>query len=183
LLLNASVMDRCPGSSSQKNARTTVSKFGFVAAGVGAGAAVRLKKRIFARDSSVVRPADCSALSRTRQRGRLRSDQTFVVGVSQTHCTAGCISASHTSDLSTISISFGGDGGIRTLDRPLQAYNGLANRRLQPLGHVSVTGRYARRGGEPQARHIAIYKVCGGCGKSARGARRDRVENATPALR
>jgi hypothetical protein len=31
----------------------------------------------------------------------------------------------------------GGDGGIRTLDRPLQAYNGLANRRLQPLGHVS----------------------------------------------
>src|SRR5262245_3817181 len=41
----------------------------------------------------------------------------------------------------------GGDGGIRTLDRPLQAYNGLANRRLQPLGHVSVTGRYARRGG------------------------------------
>jgi hypothetical protein len=45
----------------------------------------------------------------------------------------------------------GGDGGIRTLDRPLQAYNGLANRRLQPLGHVSVTGRYARRRGEPQA--------------------------------
>ena len=32
---------------------------------------------------------------------------------------------------------FCGDGGIRTLDRPLQAYNGLANRRLQPLGHVS----------------------------------------------
>ena len=31
----------------------------------------------------------------------------------------------------------GGDGGIRTLDRPLQAYNGLANRRLQPLGHIS----------------------------------------------
>jgi hypothetical protein len=32
---------------------------------------------------------------------------------------------------------FGGDGGIRTLDTPLRAYNGLANRRLQPLGHVS----------------------------------------------
>src|ERR1700738_618646 len=31
----------------------------------------------------------------------------------------------------------GGDGGIRTLDRALQPYNGLANRRLQPLGHVS----------------------------------------------
>ena len=34
----------------------------------------------------------------------------------------------------------GGDGGIRTLDTPLQAYNGLANRRLQPLGHVSSGG-------------------------------------------
>ena len=33
--------------------------------------------------------------------------------------------------------AFGGDGGIRTLDRALQPYNGLANRRLQPLGHIS----------------------------------------------
>jgi hypothetical protein len=32
---------------------------------------------------------------------------------------------------------FSGDGGIRTLDRALQPYNGLANRRLQPLGHIS----------------------------------------------
>ena len=32
---------------------------------------------------------------------------------------------------------FGGAGGIRTLDRALQPYNGLANRRLQPLGHSS----------------------------------------------
>ena len=31
----------------------------------------------------------------------------------------------------------GGDGGIRTLDTALGPYNGLANRRLQPLGHVS----------------------------------------------
>src|SRR5438445_2040541 len=31
----------------------------------------------------------------------------------------------------------GGAGGIRTLDRALQPYNGLANRRLQPLGHSS----------------------------------------------
>lgn len=35
------------------------------------------------------------------------------------------------------SVEAGGDGGIRTLDRALQPYNGLANRRLQPLGHVS----------------------------------------------
>ena len=47
----------------------------------------------------------------------------------------------------------GGDGGIRTLDRALQPYNGLANRRLQPLGHVSKSltkaeamRTYARRG-------------------------------------
>ena len=32
----------------------------------------------------------------------------------------------------------GGAGGIRTLDRTLQPYNGLANRRLQPLGHSSM---------------------------------------------
>lgn len=37
----------------------------------------------------------------------------------------------------------GGDRGIRTLDRALQPYNGLANRRLQPLGHISVTAAYA----------------------------------------
>jgi hypothetical protein len=42
-----------------------------------------------------------------------------------------------------ILLIFGGDGGIRTLDRPLQAYNGLANRRLQPLGHVSSNAGYA----------------------------------------
>ena len=31
----------------------------------------------------------------------------------------------------------GGEGGIRTPDRGLHPYNGLANRRLQPLGHLS----------------------------------------------
>ena len=36
------------------------------------------------------------------------------------------------------SMGNGGAGGIRTLDRALQPYNGLANRRLQPLGHSSV---------------------------------------------
>jgi hypothetical protein len=33
---------------------------------------------------------------------------------------------------------FGGKAGIRTLDTAFQPYNGLANRRLQPLGHLSV---------------------------------------------
>src|SRR5438876_9888591 len=31
----------------------------------------------------------------------------------------------------------GGEGGIRTLDTGFSPYNGLANRRLQPLGHLS----------------------------------------------
>jgi hypothetical protein len=31
----------------------------------------------------------------------------------------------------------GGEGGIRTLDTGVSPYNGLANRRLQPLGHLS----------------------------------------------
>ena len=36
----------------------------------------------------------------------------------------------------------GGDGGIRTLGTGLNQYNGLANRRLKPLGHVSVRWTY-----------------------------------------
>ncbi len=32
----------------------------------------------------------------------------------------------------------GGAGGIRTLDTAFQPYNGLANRRLQPLGHSTI---------------------------------------------
>ena len=36
----------------------------------------------------------------------------------------------------------GGAGGIRTLDTAFQPYNGLANRRLQPLGHsTALRGR------------------------------------------
>ena len=31
----------------------------------------------------------------------------------------------------------GGERGIRTLDTGFSPYNGLANRRLQPLGHLS----------------------------------------------
>ena len=35
----------------------------------------------------------------------------------------------------------GGGRGIRTPDRDLNPYNGLANRRLQPLGHPSAGTR------------------------------------------
>src|SRR6266436_7340819 len=36
-------------------------------------------------------------------------------------------------------IDTGGEGGIRTPGRGFSPYNGLANRRLQPLGHLSET--------------------------------------------
>jgi hypothetical protein len=32
----------------------------------------------------------------------------------------------------------GGEGGIRTPGTSFSSYNGLANRRLQPLGHLSA---------------------------------------------
>ena len=70
----------------------------------------------------------------------------------------------------------GGDGGIRTLDRPLQAYNGLANRRLQPLGHVSNTpgmpdteaGRKRQNWGERISLHMKGFESDGCRGRIGR---------------
>jgi hypothetical protein len=39
--------------------------------------------------------------------------------------------------MSTGDKTSGGEGGIRTLGTGVSPYNGLANRRLQPLGHLS----------------------------------------------
>jgi hypothetical protein len=39
--------------------------------------------------------------------------------------------------MSTGDKTSGGEEGIRTPDRVVRPYNGLANRRLQPLGHLS----------------------------------------------
>ena len=36
----------------------------------------------------------------------------------------------------------GGEAGIRTLGTGFSPYNGLANRRLQPLGHLTADGKY-----------------------------------------
>jgi hypothetical protein len=36
------------------------------------------------------------------------------------------------------STTYGGEAGIRTLDTGFGPYNGLANRRLQPLGHLTA---------------------------------------------
>lgn len=55
---------------------------------------------------------------------------------------------------------FGGAGGIRTLDRALQPYNGLANRRLQPLGHSSV-GADMPDTGASRKRPIARRRIPG----------------------
>ena len=35
----------------------------------------------------------------------------------------------------------GGEAGIRTLDTAFGPYNGLANRRLQPLGHLTANAK------------------------------------------
>src|SRR5436190_15287351 len=35
-------------------------------------------------------------------------------------------------------LQIGGEAGIRTLDTAFRPYNGLANRRLQPLGHLTA---------------------------------------------
>ena len=53
----------------------------------------------------------------------------------------------------------GGAGGIRTLDRALQPYNGLANRRLQPLGHSSVKADMPDAGASRKQRFDAIESV------------------------
>src|SRR5947207_14665531 len=37
----------------------------------------------------------------------------------------------------------GGEAGIRTLGTAFRPYNGLANRRLQPLGHLTVSNLLA----------------------------------------
>jgi hypothetical protein len=53
----------------------------------------------------------------------------------------------------------GGTGGIRTPDKPLQAYNGLANRRLQPLGHRSSAGGLPCFGGDVKRGAWVVAKL------------------------
>src|SRR5450631_975741 len=52
----------------------------------------------------------------------------------------------------------GGAGGIRTLDRALQPYNGLANRRLQPLGHSSGKADMPDAGAS-RKRQISVRRI------------------------
>ena len=71
----------------------------------------------------------------------------------------------------------GGDGGIRTLDRALQPYNGLANRRLQPLGHISAAAPGAAAEICPTA--PAIARAAAACAQSA-DARTTMAEENLP---
>jgi hypothetical protein len=57
----------------------------------------------------------------------------------------------------------GGAGGIRTLDTAFQPYNGLANRRLQPLGHSTTLKSPAR---ERLKASIFLPAYAGGAGLS-----------------
>src|SRR2546427_6100315 len=60
-------------------------------------------------------------------------------------------------------ISLHGEGGIRTPDRGISPYNGLANRRLQPLGHLSNDTRTSQ---------VTEAGATPGCESSARALRR-----------
>src|SRR5437868_4688891 len=63
------------------------------------------------------------------------------------NCPAGC--ANHKTEARrresqpTADKGYGGERGIRTLDTGVSPYNGLANRRLQPLGHLSGVRIYS----------------------------------------
>ncbi len=50
----------------------------------------------------------------------------------------------------------GGEGGIRTPGTRFSAYNGLANRRLQPLGHLSADGSAEKT--RPDALSITLMR-------------------------
>src|SRR6266516_2145960 len=53
-----------------------------------------------------------------------------------------------------------GEGGIRTPDRGISPYNGLANRRLQPLGHLSPLQR-TNLASRPVRRHPPTWPYLG----------------------
>jgi hypothetical protein len=54
----------------------------------------------------------------------------------------------------------GGEAGIRTLGRAFGPYNGLANRRLQPLGHLTLRLASLAQG-EPQTLSVREISTCG----------------------
>jgi hypothetical protein len=80
----------------------------------------------------------------------------------------------------------GGEAGIRTLGRALRPYNGLANRRLQPLGHLTdpVSIRRAMSCGKeivpanvPEIGRLSLLRA-----KHPRSSRRNSLEDAQARL-
>ncbi len=63
-----------------------------------------------------------------------------------------------------------GDGEIRTLDTGLTPYNGLANRRLQPLGHVSNYNS-----GVPESRKCRLLRGANQAGRGGFGSSSSRL--------
>ena len=53
----------------------------------------------------------------------------------------------------------GGEAGIRTLGRALRPYNGLANRRLQPLGHLTARLASIRDSGQVPGRGPSVPEL------------------------
>src|SRR3954466_11831856 len=53
----------------------------------------------------------------------------------------------------------GGEAGIRTLGTTFRSYNGLANRRLQPLGHLTLRLAVLAQG-EPQTLSVREFSTC-----------------------
>src|SRR6266487_6238568 len=83
-----------------------------------------------------------------------------------------------------------GEGGIRTPDRGISPYNGLANRRLQPLGHLSTARGSLRAsvdGHKPRwlasHPHPATFLITHhlGSNTTSRGRRRNPGAPLTPA--
>src|SRR5258707_311968 len=76
----------------------------------------------------------------------------------------------------------GGAGGIRTLDTAFQPYNGLANRRLQPLGHSSVFRRATfaldRALSQASGKSVESAKPAGAPQRESQGAWRRKREVA-----
>ncbi len=62
----------------------------------------------------------------------------------------------------------GGEAGIRTLGRGFSPYNGLANRRLQPLGHLTARAKYKLNGAASDTSKSKEKEVLGSsCGTTS----------------
>src|SRR6266852_2321164 len=76
----------------------------------------------------------------------------------------------------------GGAGGVRTPGRSFSPYNGLANRRLQPLGHLSVANRRKHYSLQPHLVTVSLSIAALWCKLSPRCHQTLRVSQLRRAL-